>query len=103
MPVDACPFVEPTVAEARVHARRDAVLAANLQEIRQIEAERRIAVIVAPDKAAVNENQYVTERTVELDRNAPVRIARRNVELAPVPAHAGQRITAAKRLISVRS
>ena len=100
--IDARALVEPAVAEAGVHARHDVVLRAVAQKVRQVEAERRVAVVVAADEAAVHKDQHVAEGAVELDRDAPAQVAGRNLELAPVPAHAGLRIAAAEGLVAVR-
>src|SRR5271157_3733046 len=101
MAIDARALVEPSVAEARVHARHNIVFLPITQKIRQVKAERSVAVIVAADKAAVYKHQHVAKGAVELNRNPPAQIAGRNLELAPVPAHAGLRVTAAEGLIAV--
>jgi len=46
--------------------------------------EGRVTIVITADEAAVDEDQYIAEGSVELDRNAPARVARRNLELAPV-------------------
>ena len=102
MSVDARALVKPAVAEAGVHARHNAVFGSIVQKIRHVEPERHVPVVVAPDKAAVHKNHHIAEGAVELDRHAPPQVAGRNLELAPVPSHAGLRVAAAKRLVSVR-
>src|SRR5580698_1371226 len=103
MPIDARAFVEPSVAKAGIDARDNIVLRAISEKIRQVEAEGRVAIVVAADEATVDEHNHVAKRAVELDCNAPSRVAGGNLELAPVPAHAALRIPPAQRLESVRS
>ena len=100
MAIDAGALVEPAVAEAGVDARDDVVLRAVGEEVGQIEAEGRIAVVVAADEAAVDKDQHVAEGAVELDRDAAAQVAGGNLELAPIPAHAGLGIAAAERACS---
>ena len=96
MAVDTGTFVEPAVAEACVHTRHNIVLRAINQEVRQIKTEGCVAIVVATNEAAVDEDQHAAEGAVELDCDAPALVARRNLKLAPVPAHAGLRVAAAK-------
>ena len=72
------------------------------EKICDVEAERRVAVVVAADEAAVHEEQNIAKSAVELKIDAAAGIARRNLELLAVPAHAGLGIAAAERLVSVR-
>src|ERR1700691_1096670 len=102
MAIDARALVKPSVAKAGVDARDNIVLRAIGQKVRQIETERRIAVVVATDEAAIDKDNHIAKRAVELNRNPLARVARRNLELAPVPTDAGLRITPSKRLESVR-
>ena len=73
--IDAGALVEPAVAEARIDARNDVVLLAVRQKVREVEAEGRVAVVVAADEAAVDEYQHVAESAVELNPDAAARIA----------------------------
>ena len=100
--VDARALVEPAVAEAGVDAQGDDVPAAVVEEIAEVEAERRVAVVVPADEAAVDEQHDVAHRAVELDPDAAAAIAGGKLEGAPVPAHAGRREAAAQRLVAVR-
>jgi len=59
-------------------------------------------VVVAPDKAAVHKHQHATEGPVELHRDPPAQIAGSDLELPPVPAHAGLRIPPPQRFVPVR-
>ena len=102
MPVNSRALVKPAVAKARVHARHDAVLRPDSEKIRDVEAEGRVAVVVAADEAAVHEEQHIAKGPVELKIDTPARIARRNLELLAVPAHAGLRIAPSQRLVSMR-
>jgi hypothetical protein len=102
VPVDSSSLVEPSVAEAGVHAEENIVLFAIRQKIRQVEAERGVSIIISPNETAVNENQRISEHSVELNPDPPSRIARGDFEIAAVPAHTVFRIAAAKRLVTVR-
>ena len=102
VPVDPGALVKPTVAKARVNANHNAVLRTHSEKIGNVEAERRVAIIVATDEAPVHEHEYVAKRPVELHRNPSAGVACRNVELAPVPPHACLGITPAQRLESMR-
>src|SRR5208337_3453692 len=86
MPVNSRTLVEPAVAKARVHARHDAVLGPDIKKIRDVEAEGRVAVVVAADEASVYENKHIAKGAVELKIDAAARIAGRNLELLAVPA-----------------
>ncbi len=101
MAVDAGAFIKPAIAEAGVHADDQIVLAAIIQKVGQVEAEGRVAIVVATHERAVQEHQRVAEGSVELDRHAPSGVFLGNIEDAPVPAHAGLGIAAAQRLVAV--
>ena len=102
VPVDSRALVEPSVAKARVHAHHDAVLRAHRKKVGNVEAEWRVAVIVAADEAPVHEDEHIAKRSVELHRNPSPGVARWNVKLAPIPPHACFRIAPAQRLESMR-
>ena len=102
VPVDSCALVEPPVAKGRVHARHDAVFGSDGEEVGDVEAEWRVAVVVAADEAPVHKDEHVAERSIELDGDAAACVARGNVEFVPVPPHAGLRIAPPQRLVSVR-
>ena len=102
MAVEAGALVEPAVAEGGIDAQDDAVLRSDGKVIGEVEAEGRIAVVVAADEAAVDEDKDAAEGAVEFDGNAAILVGGRDVELAAIPAHAGLRVAASKGLISVR-
>ncbi len=102
MPVDSGALVEPAVAKGRVHARHDAVLLADGEEVGDVETEWRVAVVVAADEAPVHKDEHVAECAIELDGDAAAGISSRNVELVPVPPHACLGIAPPQRLIPVR-
>ena len=102
VPIDSGALIEPSVAEARIHAQNNVVLGAIGEEVGQIAVERRIAVVVAADKAAVHEDQHAAEGAIELHGDAAAEVARGNLEFAAVPAHAGFGIPAADGLEAVR-
>ena len=102
MTINARALIEPSIAEAGVDARNDVILRAIAQEICQVEPERDIAVVVAADEAAVDENQHTAEGAVEFDRNAAAQIACGNLKFAAVPAYAGLWIASADGLKAVR-
>ncbi len=101
MAVNACTFVEPAIAETGVHADDDEVLASVVEEVRDIEAEGRVAVVVAANEISVDEKQGVAESTVELKRYPAAAVAGRNIEAAAIPSDAGFGITPPQRLVSV--
>ena len=101
MAIDAGALVEPAVAKAGVNAAHDVVLRAVGEKVRQVEAEGRVAVVVAADEAAIHKDKHVAEGAIEFDRNAAALVAGRNLELAAIPAHAGLGIAAAKGLVAV--
>ena len=100
--IDPCAFVEPAFTGRRVDAHRDHVAGAVVEEIGEIDTERRVAALVASDDVAVAEDHAVAEHAVELDGNAATEIARRNLERAPIPADAGLGKLASQRLEAVR-
>ena len=67
MPVNSGAFVEPAIAEARVHAHHQIILPAIVQEVSQVEDERRVAVVVAADEVSVQKDQRAAEGAIELD------------------------------------
>src|ERR1035441_9676870 len=101
MPVDARALVEPTVAKARFHANNQIVLAAVVDEVGQIEAERSIPVVVSANELSVEKDQRIAEPTVELNRHSTPAIAIRNLNRTAIPTHAGLRIAAAEWLVAV--
>ena len=102
MPVDPRALIEPAVAKARIHARHNAILRAVAQKIRHVEAERRIAVVIAANKATIHKDQNAAEGAVKLNIDPASQIVGRNRELPPVPAHARFWIATAQRLVAVR-
>ena len=101
VPVDPGAFVEPAISEAGIHADDQKILAAVIQKIGDVKAKGRIAIVVAAHERAVQEDERAAEGAVELDPHAPAFVFFRNVEGAPVPAHAGFGIAAAQRLVAV--
>ena len=63
--VDARAFVEPSVAEARIHADHQIVFGAIVQEIRDVKAEGCISIVIASDEVAVHEDQGVAEGAIK--------------------------------------
>src|SRR5205085_10782236 len=68
--IDAGAFVEPAVAETGIHASDQIILSAIVREIRKVEAEWRIDVVVAPSKISVQEDKSVAKGTVEVEHEA---------------------------------
>src|SRR5580704_1570522 len=101
MAINTRAFVEPAVAEAGVHAHDHAVLAAIIQEVSQVEAERRVPIVVAAYEEAVQEHECAAERAIEFQDDAPARVFPGNVEYAPVPANTVLRIAATQRFVAV--
>ncbi len=102
MPINSCTFVEPAIAKAGVHAHDQEVLAAVVQKVGDVEAEGRITVVIASHEVSVHKHQRAAKGAIELDHGTAVCIFLRNVERAPVPAHAGLRIPPAQRFVAVR-
>src|SRR6266496_4395722 len=77
------------------------VLAAVVQKIGEIEAERRISIVVAPNEIAVQKHKRAAKGSVELDDGASPGIFLRCIEDAAVPADAGFGIAATERFVAV--
>src|SRR6202012_4208913 len=92
VPVETRAFIKPSVAEARVHAHHQVILFAIVRKVGDVEGEGRVTVIISADKTTIHEYQRAPERAIELQADPPPGIARREIEAAPVPAHAGLRI-----------
>jgi hypothetical protein len=99
--IDAGAFVKPAVAKGRIHANRDAVFLSVRKKVGQIEAEGRVAVVIAANEIAVAENQRAAEGTIEIEEYAAAQVAFGHIKHAPIPAHAGLGILPAERLESV--
>ena len=100
---DTRALVEPAISEAGIDAQNDAVLRAVGEEIRQIEAEWNVAAVTSTDKAAIGENQNISEGAVEFNPDAAANIAHGNIECATVPPHTGFGIAPPQRLIAVQA
>src|ERR1035441_321112 len=103
VPVDSGTLVPPTVPLTSIDAEGDVVGGAVSKEVRYIEVEGNVAAVAAANITTVEKYDRVPEGAVELYPNAAAHVGRRNIEFAPIPAHAGFRIAAAERLISVRA
>ena len=101
MPINACAFVKPAVSEARVNSQHYAVLRTVCQKIAEIETEGRVAIVVPADEAAVHKHKGVTEDSVEFDEDASTPVVLRDLGFASIPADAGLRVAAPKRLVSM--
>ncbi len=102
MAIDARAFVEPAVAKAGIDARHNVVLRAIGEKVRQVEAEGRVAIVVAADEAAIDEDRTsrnAPSNSTEMRRPASLG---GNLELAAIPAHAALGIAPAERLVAVR-
>ena len=80
VPINARALIEPAVAQARVHAQHDAVLAAIGEKVGDVELERSVAVVIAADEAAIHEDDDASEGAVELHREAAALVAGGNFE-----------------------
>ena len=98
--IDARALVKPTLTEGCIHPSYNAVGLVVDQEIRQVETERNVTILTAPDKAAIHENQHAAESSIELNRNAAATVAGGNFELTAIPAYAGLWVTLTDGLIS---
>ena len=103
MAVNAGAFVKPAVTKTGIHAKGDVILCAVSDEVCQIEPKGRIAVVVSPKKASVNEYQSVSDDAIKLHPDAAPRIAGEEFERAAIPANASLRVAAAERLIAMRT
>ena len=99
--IDTRALIEPAVAEAGIHADDEEVFLPRVDEVGDVEAEGRVAVVVAPDEVAVKEDERIAEGAVELDGDALAGVACGQVEAAAIPADGGLRIAAAERLEAV--
>ena len=101
VPVDPGALVKPAVAQGRIDAHQQHIRTAGKREIRQVEAEGIVAAAVPADVVAVEDHHRFPIGAVELDRDPPARIGRRDVEDAAVPAHAGLGVVASQRVGSL--
>jgi hypothetical protein len=101
MAIDAGALVEPAVAEGGVDARGDVVFGAVVEKVGEVEAEGRIAVVVAADEASIDEDENIAEGSIKLNPDAAARVRSGDVEPAPVPAYAGIRVAPAERLVAM--
>jgi len=93
--IDACAFVEPAVAEGGIDAKDNGVLLAEVEKVGEVEAEGCVAVVIATNEAAVDEDENASEGAVELDDDALALIGGGDVEEAAIPADGGLRVAAA--------
>src|ERR1700681_3591807 len=101
MAIDGCTFIEPGIAEAGVHAHEQIVLAAVIQKVSQIEAERGVSIVIAPHERAVQEHQRIAKGPVELQHHAPAGIFFGDIKNSSIPSHAGFWIAATQRLVAM--
>ncbi len=99
--VDAGSFIEPAVAEAGVGTDDDVILRAVVEEVREVETEGGVAVVVAADEAAVDEDEHIANGAVEFDPDATAEIGRGNFKFAAVPADTGLGVATAEGLVTV--
>ena len=102
MPVDTRALVKPAIAEAGIDTQHDVIGCAAGKKIGEVKTERRVAVVVAPDEAAIDENEHAAKGAIELDGDAAAQVAGWDVECSAVPADAGFRKAAADGLVAVR-
>ncbi len=102
MPINSRALVEPAIAKAGVHAHHQKILPAVVEEVADVEAEGRVAVVVAPNEVSVEKHKRAAERAIELDGDAASAVLLGNVERAAVPADARLRISPPQRFVSVR-
>ncbi len=95
MAIDSGSLIEPSVAKAGVDARHDVVLLAVGEKIREVETERCVSVVIAANKASIDEDDDVAEGAIELDPDTTALVAFRYVECAAIPTHAAFGITPA--------
>src|SRR5271165_1517439 len=103
MPVDSGALIKPAVSEAGIDAQNNIVTRSIREKIGELELKWDVAIVVSAHKTAIDKDQRVPEDSVELDPGAAACVAGRNLEFAPIPAHAGFRIAPAQRFVSVRA
>src|SRR6185437_6600170 len=99
MSVNTCAFIKPSIAEAGVHAYHQIIFGAITRKVTDVEAEGRVAVVVAANEVAVQKNQGVAKCSIEFEPKPPPVIALRNIKSATVPTHAGLGILSPERLV----
>ncbi len=87
--VDARPLVEPAFELRGVGPHHQDVAAAVAGDVGHVVGEAGIAAGLAAEVVAVEPDHAVAVHAVELDRDAPAQVARRQVEAAAVPADGG--------------
>ena len=78
-----------------VEAHGQHIVAAELDVGGEVEFERRVAIRPAAEEVAVQPDLRIRHRPVELDKNPPARVGRRNREMLAIPPHPPPRELAA--------
>ena len=101
MTVDSRALVEPSRAIAGIDPNHNAVVAANGDEIGDVVTEGRVAAFIAAEIAAIDEDQDITESSIELDGESLAGVGCGNIKLPAVPTNTRLGIFAANGLESV--
>lgn len=102
MPVNAGAFVKPAFAQRGIHADGDDVGLAVVEHFAEVDFEAAVAARVTADDVSIAEHDALTEHAIEHQADALAQIAGRNLQPAPIPAHAVLRETRTQRLVTVR-
>ncbi len=102
MAVDPRPFIEPALAQRSIDTHGDDVgCLVGIQEIGDVDGERRIGAAVFTHDVAVDHDDAVARHAVELEADALAGIGRVQRKGLAVPADAGLRIVTADRLVAM--
>ena len=101
MPIDARPFVEPSLLKSSIHAYGHDVVGAIIQILSDIVTRCGIAAFLAAQPEAVHPDVRVAEDAVEPERHGLAERFGRDGEMLAVPAHTGLGPLPAHRLIAV--
>jgi len=101
MTVNPRAFVKPALAFRRVHAHGNRVLAAEMQQVRNVLAERIVTAFVMSHTPAVDPDGRVAKYAVESQPDTPSLVFPSQVKGAAIPTDAVGWILCAQRLESV--
>src|SRR5579875_3819228 len=84
--IHAGALIKPSLAFGSVGAHGDRILAAVVEEVRDVETKRGITAEVPSDVVSIDENHRVAEDAIEFNGDAAAQIAGRDFENATIPA-----------------
>jgi hypothetical protein len=99
--IEARALVEPALAQAGVDPHHQTVFLADVGDVGDVDAERAVAAVLLFEDVAVDDDQGVAHRAVELDRQSLACVGGGQGEGSLVPADAGLGELAAQGFVAV--